>query len=503
MRELIKKVLKEQIDNNTQQVVDGVVQEVKKEFPNINISYVLNENKVRFSIDTKDNNSSGVLYDNVRYYIWGKTNIIPEIMVTISPSPKLIQKYLNSDYLQNIKPFIEQYGLNPNSFFLTFDGEKNPPLDNIIETKKNVSIDDIEEKTFQFIQSKTDVPLEFKFETNDPYIFRVKIYPNLTLDEFINCKYKRWFVDPNDPPPLDIQLLWFLRSFPSLKNLHNVLYDIVWPRDIGSYIVEKNQELRNLLPNNFNSETSVAIEFGSCANMKTFLIGRGQEGPFNKFRNDRAKVNKIIKQLYPDTEEILTTGHAWTINNMYNPNDVKYWTKEKLFNFFVKQAKDVFGDLYDYDIDRFEDFDTITEVYCKQHQRWFEVFPKEHIGGKRCPFDNESKGETMVRVYLEKNNISFKQYYKLKGCFSEINGRCILLTFDFYLPEQNTVIEYDGEQHYRPVERFGGEPTYQRQVILDNIKNVFCSKSNIKMIRIPYTVKKPKDIKELLDIQLK
>ena len=33
---------------------------------------------------------------------------------------------------------------------------------------------------------------------------------------------------------------------------------------------------------------------------------------------------------------------------------------------------------------------------------------------------------------------------ELKGCFSEINGRCILLTFDFYLPELNVVIEYDG-----------------------------------------------------------
>ena len=504
MRDLIKKVLKEQIDNTIQQNVDEIVSDVEQTFPNINVTYKFkSEDKIQFIIDTKDNSANGVMYNEVRYFIWDKTNSNPNITVWINPSKNLIQKYLTSDYIRNLETFLEENNLDPNKFFLTFDGKKTPELDKIIETKKSLDSNNVENKVFQVIQSKTDVPLDITFDTNNPYVFGIHIYPKLTLDDFVNCRYSRWFIDPDNPPPLDIELLWLVKSFESLKHVERVVYDITWPREIGAKIVEKNQELRNLLPNNFNRETSVAIEFGPCINMTTFLIGRSNDGPFNQYRNDRAKVNKIIKQIYPNAKEIITTGHAWSINNMYNPNDTKYWTKEKLFNSFVTQSKEVFGDLYDYNIDRFEDFDSITELYCKQHQRWFEVLPKEHIGGKRCPFDNESKGETMVRVYLEKNNIPFKQYHKLKGCFSEINGRCILLTFDFYLPEQNTVIEYDGEQHYKPVERFGGEPTYQRQVLLDNIKNVFCDKSGVKMIRIPYTIKKPKDIKELLDTQLK
>jgi hypothetical protein len=281
-----------------------------------------------------------------------------------------------------------------------------------------------------------------------------------------------------------------------------ILTEIIWPKDVGSYIVSKNKILRDLLSKTSQQKVAVKVDYGVCGSKPSFTISWPSNYDINK-RNYKSKIIKVIQNEFPNSGPITTSNNYWDTFKSYSTEDRRYWSKEQQFNFFVEQSKNSFGDSYEYDINKFNDLDNLAEVFCKQHQRWFEVFPKEHINGKRCPFDNESKGETMVRVYLEKNNIPFKQFHKLKGCFSEINGRCILLTFDFYLPEQNAVIEYDGEQHYKPVERFGGEPTYQRQVILDNIKNVFCSKSGIKMIRIPYTVKKPKDIKELLDTQLK
>ena len=115
--------------------------------------------------------------------------------------------------------------------------------------------------------------------------------------------------------------------------------------------------------------------------------------------------------------------------------------------------------------------------------------------------DSESSGERMVRLFMEENKVKFKQYHKMKGCFSEKNGKCYLLTFDFYIPSKNLVIEYDGGQHFAPVSKFGGQETFERTVMLDNIKNKFCEDNKIKMLRIPYT-KKQLEVYEILKKEL-
>jgi very-short-patch-repair endonuclease len=57
---------------------------------------------------------------------------------------------------------------------------------------------------------------------------------------------------------------------------------------------------------------------------------------------------------------------------------------------------------------------------------------------------------------------------------------------DFYLPDYNAVIEYDGIQHYQPIETFGGEKAFKSTKIRDEIKNTYCRENGIKMIRISY-----------------
>jgi hypothetical protein len=115
--------------------------------------------------------------------------------------------------------------------------------------------------------------------------------------------------------------------------------------------------------------------------------------------------------------------------------------------------------------------------------------------------DSESSGERMVRLFLEDNKVKFKQYHKIKGCVSEKNGKCYLLTFDFFIPSKNLVIEYDGGQHFAPVSKFGGQESFERTVMLDEIKNQFCIDNNIKMLRIPYT-KKTAEVHQMLNKEL-
>lgn len=86
--------------------------------------------------------------------------------------------------------------------------------------------------------------------------------------------------------------------------------------------------------------------------------------------------------------------------------------------------------------------------------------------GYCCPICRGSRGEKRVRYFLSKSNISFIEQ-------KEWNIQGHLLRTDFYLPEQDKVIEYNGEQHYHPIKYFGGEDTFKRQVLYDNLKKEY------------------------------
>lgn len=79
------------------------------------------------------------------------------------------------------------------------------------------------------------------------------------------------------------------------------------------------------------------------------------------------------------------------------------------------------------------------------------------------------------------------EYIKQKTFLNCVNPKTnFLLKFDFYLPKYNLCIQYDGEQHFHPVNFFGGEQAFKETVFRDNLKNQYCKNNNIKLIRISY-----------------
>lgn len=95
--------------------------------------------------------------------------------------------------------------------------------------------------------------------------------------------------------------------------------------------------------------------------------------------------------------------------------------------------------------------------------------------------ENLSIGELVIKNWLIKNNIEFikeKTFIDLKYKQN--------LRFDFYLPNNNIAIEYDGIFHYKAFDNRGGEKALRESKKRDNIKNTYCKKHNIKLIRIPY-----------------
>ena len=124
-----------------------------------------------------------------------------------------------------------------------------------------------------------------------------------------------------------------------------------------------------------------------------------------------------------------------------------------------------------------------TKIKCKHNTcgyKWY-VFPGNILRGHGCPKCLESKGEKGIASYLDKYSINYIQEYKFDDCKNKIP-----LPFDFYLSDYNICIEYDGGQHYRPIDYFGGKKRFKYIQQNDNIKNQYCKDNNIPLLRIPY-----------------
>ena len=158
---------------------------------------------------------------------------------------------------------------------------------------------------------------------------------------------------------------------------------------------------------------------------------------------------------------------------------------------FIEKAKKVHGDKYTYDNVDYKHSNEDVIITCpKLGHGDFPQPPRNHLRGQGCPTCSESKGELMVAKLLNTLEIQFVREKKFEDCNNLKVGRsCKLLPFDFYLPEFNAVIEYDGEQHSKPIKYMGGEERYKKTQIKDEIKNKYCKDNGIKMIRIPYTIK--------------
>ena len=116
----------------------------------------------------------------------------------------------------------------------------------------------------------------------------------------------------------------------------------------------------------------------------------------------------------------------------------------------------------------------------------YEIYANNLTQGNTtsCGCIKESHGQQKIREILSTNNINFISQKKFKDFkFNDTNGTP---KFDFYLPDKNIIIEYDGEQHFKPVFNFDTEESFKKRQCHDKEKNKYCFDNNITLIRIPY-----------------
>ena len=155
-----------------------------------------------------------------------------------------------------------------------------------------------------------------------------------------------------------------------------------------------------------------------------------------------------------------------------------YTTRE-----FIKSCKLVHGSRYSYTTVRYTGIYNKIDIICKKHGI-FSQRAHDHLSGCGCPTCRKSKGEIRIEKWLKLHKIKFIYEHTFSRCKDKQR-----LSFDFFLPNFNMCIEFDGEQHFYP-SGFGSssdnKKIFKRIKKHDNIKNKFCENNGIKILRISY-----------------
>jgi hypothetical protein len=192
---------------------------------------------------------------------------------------------------------------------------------------------------------------------------------------------------------------------------------------------------------------------------------------------------------------------------------------------FIKNVKDKFGDdvmkHYNFSLVDYTTNDKDVKIVCnipghKERQKeiegheWFTITPNNFLKGKQgCPFCREktpSIGEAIVKDILDKiglikNDDYLLQYSGFKECTNKGVGgkKCQTLTFDFYLPKLNILIEYDGDFHFEQKSYGSNLTDFKSQVANDLLKKQFIdTHPNLRLIRIYYGLNTYEKLFELL-----
>jgi len=205
-----------------------------------------------------------------------------------------------------------------------------------------------------------------------------------------------------------------------------------------------------------------------------------------EYKNNKTKVKIIcikhgIFKQRPDNHINVKAGCPKCANN------ILYTTK-----IFIEKATKIHNNKYDYSLVDYKTAHIKIKILCTEHGI-FNQKPTNHLRGDGCPICNSSKGENKIREILETYNINYITQKKFDNC-RNINP----LPFDFYLPEYNMCIEFDGIQHFKHFDFFGGKLELENRKNKDNIKNKYCEDNNIKLLRIKYNEKIEEKLKNVI-----
>lgn len=220
-------------------------------------------------------------------------------------------------------------------------------------------------------------------------------------------------------------------------------------------------------------------------------------------------IENLVTIICPIHGEFKQSPHSHLKGHGCRKCATEYITEQVKWDY--KELKEHFLNIHNKRYDYPEEYNYIgvehyIEISCKKHGTFRQKI-KHHLNLKGCPGCRKSKGELLIENCLNELNINFVDQYRPDGCINKKTGR--VLSFDFYLPDFNCLIEFDGMYHY-PIDylksinlKYSPNHTFKNYLYtkeLDNIKNNFCLENKINILRIPFWNDITKDIMTKDDI---
>lgn len=150
---------------------------------------------------------------------------------------------------------------------------------------------------------------------------------------------------------------------------------------------------------------------------------------------------------------------------------------------FVAESNIIHNNKYNYSLTEYKIMTDHVNIICPIHGK-FQQRASIHLSGSGCQICQVSKGERKVKNFLKNSNIFFIYQKKFDNLKNKNKNK---LSYDFFLPNHNKLIEYNGMQHYIPIKYFGGERTLKMQKNHDKLKREYAQNNGYELLEIPYT----------------
>lgn len=147
---------------------------------------------------------------------------------------------------------------------------------------------------------------------------------------------------------------------------------------------------------------------------------------------------------------------------------------------FIDKAIQIHNHTYDYSKVNYVNCSTKVCIICPKHGEFWQR-PDAHLTNKcGCPKCKASHIENEIAQFLIKHKIEFIRQQTFPWLINDTNKTHQYL--DFYLPKYNLGIEIQGEQHFIPIKRYGGEKELLKIKWLDENKYQKCITNNLNLL---------------------
>lgn len=283
------------------------------------------------------------------------------------------------------------------------------------------------------------------------------------------------------------------------KKIHNGLYSY----DNVNYTMNKNPiTITCKIHGNFNQVPSSHLSGSGCPKCKTdklsvtfskdieWFISKAKSIHGNNYIYEKSEYknnNKHIVITCKKHGDFIQSSKAHLSGQgcpfcAFNQSSINKTLTQKQC---IEKCIEVHGNKYSYEKSDYKGSANKIIITCAIHGD-FKQTPNSHWSGSNCPKCSNigpSLSEINIMNILNENDVEFVFQKRFPDCRNPKTN--YMLVFDFYLPEIDALIEYDGAQHFIEIPNRRWESLDYIQY-KDSIKNEYCKNNKIRLIRIIY-----------------